>query len=493
MYYLSSFLLAWKGFTRTMFLKKITVSFCVLGMCLSTLHVSGQFAGTSPYSQLGVGDLTPEGFSRNEQMGNGGVATFSPNFVNNLNPATLSSLAYTNFDFGLNAGYKNMKTSTEQATDGGGNFGHLAISVPISPKWGASVGIKPYSNVNYSVAGNSVIPKAGTTGIDTNTYVYQYEGKGNLVEFYLSNGVKLNKNFSVGLTAGYVFGALKYNQHNNLSNLSTAASTTQNRETYSQVTLKPGIFFRKQISYIDVIYRTVPSQRRTDSTGKLVDSVLYKQKLSLNDKKGSSKNMFFNIAATSDFMSDLSTSNFTTLSYENTAGQAIKVDTLVSQGNYKRPLPFSYRIGTSLDRPNAWTIAFDISQRFWGNYSDQAQTRTQNMVNSFSANLGGEYFSSIAFGNRSKNILILRGGLYYQQGPLNFNNTVINDQGLSLGCSFQLPKIKNEGVQYPKYINLGVSVGQRGTTQNNLIAERYIRINLSVTVNDRWFIRPKHD
>jgi hypothetical protein len=35
--------------------------------------------------------------------------------------------------------------------------------------------------------------------------------------------------------------------------------------------------------------------------------------------------------------------------------------------------------------------------------------------------------------------------------------------------------------------------GNRGTKKDNLVLEKYIKITLGFTINDRWFIKQKYD
>lgn len=43
------------------------------------------------------------------------------------------------------------------------------------------------------------------------------------------------------------------------------------------------------------------------------------------------------------------------------------------------------------------------------------------------------------------------------------------------------------------FVNLGVELGQRGSLNNGLVRERYTRVVLGLTLNDRWFVKRKYD
>ncbi|MCF8339273.1 MAG: hypothetical protein K9I74_14985, partial [Bacteroidales bacterium] len=57
--------------------------------------------------------------------------------------------------------------------------------------------------------------------------------------------------------------------------------------------------------------------------------------------------------------------------------------------------------------------------------------------------------------------------------------------GISFGVG--LP-IKNS----QSSINLGVEIGQRGTTDNNLIEENYVKFTLGLAIFERWFLQRKY-
>jgi hypothetical protein len=77
-------------------------------------------------------------------------------------------------------------------------------------------------------------------------------------------------------------------------------------------------------------------------------------------------------------------------------------------------------------------------------------------------------------------------GIRYQQTPYLVNDQKINDFGINFGVTLPLRSLSR--------LSLAFQVGQRGSTDNDLIQERYFRANLGITVNDnKWFIRRKFD
>jgi hypothetical protein len=119
-------------------------------MVLWGAGAQAQGLGNSPYSSRGLGDFNANtGGVR--QMGMGGVGLAAPNAVNvnELNPALLYFTGRTTFEAGFNGQYKTVKNATASNRSGNGTLGYLALSVPLSSKWGAAVGLKPLSAVDY--------------------------------------------------------------------------------------------------------------------------------------------------------------------------------------------------------------------------------------------------------------------------------------------------------------------------------------------------------
>ena len=84
-----------------------------------------------------------------------------------------------------------------------------------------------------------------------------------------------------------------------------------------------------------------------------------------------------------------------------------------------------------------------------------------------------------------------RAGVRYSQTYLKLKETPLKEYGISIGFAIPL-KIKSSPRVLPS-ISFAVEGGQRGTTNNNLIRERYLRIHLGITISEEWFIPRKFD
>ena len=79
-----------------------------------------------------------------------------------------------------------------------------------------------------------------------------------------------------------------------------------------------------------------------------------------------------------------------------------------------------------------------------------------------------------------------RFGFYNFQTPIQLNNNKINETGLTFGIG--LPNQRSKTIY-----DLSLLLGRRGTTNDNLIAENFVEIGLSINFDAIWFIKRKYD
>ena len=173
-------------------------------MTLLAVSAYSQSSTNSPYSYFGLGELEPSDYGRTTGMGGVGIGISSSQFLNKINPASLSSIDTLSFLFdvcftGKVSEYKNSQSSFSALNSG---LKKLSIGFRINRVWATSLGIASYSNVGYNVSQTGLIE--GTY----ESYMVNYQGDGGLSQFYWANSVKIGKNLSVGVDASYIFGSI---------------------------------------------------------------------------------------------------------------------------------------------------------------------------------------------------------------------------------------------------------------------------------------------
>src|SRR5687768_6211471 len=188
--------------------------FICVGLILS-VEASGQ-AARSPYTTFGIGE--PYGNALINHQGMAGVGVSNPQYlyINNQNPALLVyNSFYSSFQAGIIAERRSISGDTLSETSQGGNMNYLVVAFPIKPSnWTTSVGLMPYTSVNYKMQYNDDI-----IGSPNEVSVVE-EGSGGLTQLYWSNGIRLTKEFAVGLKASYIFSSIVNTYKNQLINSS---------------------------------------------------------------------------------------------------------------------------------------------------------------------------------------------------------------------------------------------------------------------------------
>lgn len=399
----------------------------------------------SPYTVFGVGDLQGMDLVHNLAMGGVGISTPSPFHLNNKNPALLTYNRVVVFETAVTLEQKDLSTEelTQQNTAGG--LGYLAFGFPvIRDVWTMSLGLMPYSIVNYESRDLGFVP-----GTDTNLNT-TFNGSGGITQAYFASGVKVLKGLSVGFRAAYLFGSIRQETEFFVANTSyLSANVTRN--AFSDITFGFGAAYslelKKDLNYLNfgITYDLGGAQNvsrlerleRRDLSGDPQSPVDEPPYLVIDDLEGS-------------------------------------VD-----------LPASVGFGIGFEKRLKWTIAADFSTGKWSEYRG-FDGETEGLGDRTEIAVGGSYIPDpFAVGNYMKRVTYMLG-FNYQKTPYLVNQQEIDDFGINFGVTFPLRNISR--------LSLAFKVGERGTTDNDLIQERYYRAYLGITVNDnKWFIRRKFD
>ena len=147
-------------------------------------------------------------------------------------------------------------------------------------------------------------------------------------------------------------------------------------------------------------------------------------------------------------------------------------------------LPQSVSVGFSYNMDKKWLFAADYSMQNWANYV--MFDESDNLANSINICGGVQYtpeYNSITNYYKRMNYRI---GASYSNIPLQFANNQLNEMSVSFGFGIPVRKSRT------KY-DLSCTLGQRGTTEDNLLKEQFVRLRLSVTYDGVWFVKRKYD
>lgn len=395
-----------------------------------------------PYSRFGFGEVSS--FSSHPYMSSlGGLSQTvrKDNILNSENPASFSAINSNSFvfDMGFFGEIARLKTSGLQAsTEGVANISHIAFGFPIVRNYKMSFGIMPYSQVDYES-----VETITTTNLGREKRTH--EGSGGINKVYWGHGVKITENLSVGANINLLFGKI-----NKMSSLEFLDSTYFRNSMHKNV-----------ISIADV----------TGSIG-----AQYQIPIKENHR--------ITLGATYDLPMKFKAS-VDELRYAYSTSTLFSDDTVINDNAKKDiKLPQAIAAGISYERINKWMVGFDMKYTNWSDYTFLDES-TDNRKDNFYAALGGELkgnLSAMNYWNR----ISWRGGVHFENAKYVIDNNNIDDIGFHLGASFPMRKSRS-------VFNLSFMYGILGTTSSGLVQKDYMKIGISFSTSDRWFVRRKYD
>ena len=224
-------------------------------------------SSASTYSALGIGEFNYSGLTQNQAMGGLGISYGTGWNVNVVNPALTTYNTVFNFQAALN--YKNIKANNGSETsdvDGGG-LSYVAMSLPLkSGKVTMGMGLNQITSVNYRLQLESQVENSDLTA-------YNYiQGDGGISEAYLNFGVRVAKNFSLGVQGSYLFGStIRNNQLSLLNdNDNPVGNSTEyyERLTVSDIGFKAGGHYMVKLSEKNNLHFGAIYQSLGDVSGK---------------------------------------------------------------------------------------------------------------------------------------------------------------------------------------------------------------------------------
>lgn len=406
-------------------------------------QINAQLSTSSPYSRFGLGDLQKNILPHFNAFGGGSTALSDVKSINPSNPATYTSFASNAFLLSTGGWHQTTKMQNmiaDQTVNNNG-FSHLLLGFPLTKKLGVSCGMIPFSSIGYEMSDNLV---------DTINYSHQaianYYGDGGISKIYFGAGYELSEELSVGVNASYLFGGL-----NRRKELLYDDESFLNSRANSKINLK-GFYYQL--------------------------GLLYKKILNKNDK--------FSIGLTANNNSSIRAKKTELVeSFEYSGVIEIPKDTFVNSTQWGDVvLPEYISAGIAYNKDKRWLIAVDIRMQDWQDYSmfNESDDLASSMQICGGVQYTPEYNSITKYYKR----INYRVGASYINTPLQFEGNQINEKSVSFGFGIPVNKSRTR-------YDFSCVLGQRGTTEDNLIKEQFVRFGLSVSYDGIWFVKRKYD
>lgn len=412
----------------------------------------------SPYSSYGIGSLKLKGTVENQSMG--GLSIYNDSIHINLrNPSSYAGENVGIYPFNgqsrpvkftVGGGYsgRNLKSNSGSDNASSVSFDYLALSIPIG-KFGIGLGLLPYTSVGYR-----------QEAYNGDELINRFEGEGGVNKVFLGLGYQIAKGLTAGIDFHYNFGNIK----NSILNYQYDSGVpTQYQTNESNRSDLSGLNVNIGVSYKTVIKNDL----------ELVTSATYSPQSTITSRN----------------QRTISTV-LVSASGQKTVVNAIEVD-LEGMGLEKTDLvlPSRFTFGAGLGKRRKWFVGAETTvfkaRDFSNELFDEGRAAHED---AYSLSLGGFYIPDYtSFDNYWKRI-VYRAGFRREETGLNINNQSITEFGTSFGVGLPVGDAR-----LLSNINLGVEFGKRGTTKNNLIKENFINVQLSLSLNDRWFQKRKFE
>ena len=395
------------------------------------------FSQTSPFSRYGIGELGNNGSGRNSAMGRTGIGLRSPNYLNNMNPASYSAIDTLSFlfDGGISGKLQRLNLDGDETQHSKIDFDYFAFGFPIARFLFTSVGLRPMSNNDYHFVESDNVSR--TTAI----------GSGNISNLYGGIGLKLTEAFSIGAHVNYLFG--------------------DTRNTYVK-SFAPGdrLFGEKTEAHISDILLDFGAQYSFNiNNNKLVVGGIFTPKTKINGN-------ITRIIGEGDLYDD---DNFIVIPNVE--------DHTVSAKSTEMPMGFG--VGVSYVINNKITLAADYSTKKWGDVnlsSGKINLGETADANYYSAGLewvpnertGTKYFERVRY----------RAGVHYANDYIILNGNQVTDMGVSFGFGFPLRRTNTS-------VNVAFDLGTKGTSEKGISKETYGKLSLNFTLHEYWFMKSR--
>lgn len=404
----------------------------------------------SLYSHYGIGLLQSFGSSQVEAMGGAGIGLRSLSNTNYENPAAWSDQVLTRAALGINyqgIAFTDAQDNESRLTSGALNA--IQFSFPILPlKLGAALAFQPYTRTSFRVEEEGYV-RTDPSLPDSSRYLVDREGRGGLQQVMGGIGYRLRPDLSVGANVSFIFGILE-----------------DARRTHF-----PNEPLFKETDF-------VTATRLAGVTGRF--GVLYSPRRVFSDQDELTVGLTFTLPAT------LHGTRVQTL------GESLDVDTLGTRATGSVDLPFGAGLGAAYRFDSRWTVVADAQYQPWSSFSSAFAFPgyTPGETNTFKDRIrAGAGFEFLPAGNDLLATyferVAYRLGFYFDQlyvSPVN----EVDLRTLAVTGGLSLPALLPG-----TYIDLNVTVGTQGTTDNGLVRDRFYKLTATVNIGERWFQRQK--
>ena len=424
--------------------KSITSIFIIL--FITSFAASGQKQINSPYARFNIGNLEPAASFKSLGMGGIGIGMKSNSSIYFANPASYASIDTNSFIFDLGLDYSIVKLSdgTNHFTSEDMNFDHLLMGFPIAKGLGMAVGIVSSSNGYYKLS-ESVVKTDPDYDPLVGPYTSVHNGEGGFNNFFLGSGLKINKNFSLGINMLLLFGQVKRSYlvtFNDFTNV-YSNNATEKLEMH-------GINFNYGLHYT-----------------------------------ASLKNDYYLNAGISVSAGKSFTTDYQQLAYKFTAFNSRDTISYIADDSTKTFIPGTLGLGITFGKINKFTAGFDYIITKWS--GAKIPGAGSYAADSRSYRFGLEYIPDKYSNYSLLKRLEYRAGAHIGDTYLMIHDEQVKEYGFSMGIGIPMRRTYSRTNFFFDYTRFN------GSGVGSVHIEKYYTMGVSLNLYDFWFIKKKYN
>ena len=404
-----------------------------------------QSGSNSPYTRYGFGQLSDQSFGNSKAMGGIAYGLRNGLHINVANPASYSavdSLTFL-FDAGMSLQNANFKENGVKTNAKNSTIDYIAMQFRLWKRMGMTAGFLPYSTVGYNMSNTKTVSNSEDQYGNTTSQLMSYTGEGGLQQVFVGLGYKVFDNLSIGANFSYLYGEISH----------TSSLTFSNSNAYSSV-------LADKLEISD-----------------------YKLDLGLQYTQRFGKKHTVNLGAVYSFGHDL---NGTGYNFKETylSGSSYPMTQTVDTIKNAFSLPTTLGIGATYVYNNRLTIGLDYTLQKWEDtkfFNKEGQFQNRSKIA-----FGAEYLPNPIGRNYLKRVRY-RAGAYYSDPYAKVDGKEgAREYGVSLGFGLPLEVFQGRSI-----LNISGQYVKVSPKVKGMLEENYLRINLGLTFNDRWFMKWK--
>jgi hypothetical protein len=402
------------------------------------LQISILGQSSSSYSRLGIGDITYSFSSFGLGIGGLGVSLADPSYFDIINPASWNQINKTRFNINLAYSGSFLSEGSASGFNGQTQFNGLSFAFPISDSNGVVLvmGLVPYSSVNYNAGGETE-----NLSLAGGTYQPVYQGNGGLSKVFIGTSYRLPFGLSLGASLNYYYGNINYISTSEFNN--SDASNSNYTLTYSPSGLG---------STFGVISSDVSS--------------LFQPGIISN----------FRIGVSAEVIGQLRTDTL----YTSTTTS--RTDTIV-ESTAQMKIPTRFMAGLSFSINQVYSINLDAAFQNWSQYTFDG-VNPGDLRNATKYGAGFQYIPKQELSSTPWQQTIWRAGVSYEKLQYFVDGAGINQYSVAVGFSYPLSLFNT--------VDLTLMYGTTGSSRPDLILEHFIKMNLSLSLGELWFVKAKN-